>query len=100
MVYEDLCRGGNTVNIKTIYQIVGDINEFYREKTQKFDEFLVEIHSNGEGIVIIVLGDQIWYSEDDNRPFINGEENYIPLETHIIDKIIQIIEDLNKLAFK
>ena len=92
--------------LEEAFNTVENINlEIYEENSEnKFvmdRSGLLEIYSDGEGVAIEFLGEEIWNSEDDNYSdrYIEDMDDYLPLENYIKVKIKEYITNILKIKF-
>ena len=85
------------MDISQIEDIVGGLNQDIYEQIE-CDYTYLEVSSNSYCIVIEFLGEQIWSSEDDEREFVDEENDvYESLYGFLVRKIKQKIELLSRI---
>lgn len=63
------------------------------------DNVVVDLESSGYATAIKAFGFIIWCSEDDDREHNNASEfNYIPLKSHLKDKIVDLFKTIFQLS--
>ena len=82
--------------IENPYYLIQEINQEINESEQYPDqcsEFtLLEYRTNGNGEIILFFGEQIWSSEDDEREYVNEDEDeHEPIENFLRRKINEVV---------
>jgi len=89
------------MNLNELDNIIGDINNDFYEKSGIEDYTLLSISSSGYyGCNIICLGDSIWSTDNDDRRYIDEENEILePMKDFLMRTIEEKIRNINKGVF-
>lgn len=88
-----------------VLKAVNNINDYigdslFDSHQDDYHLLFLEMNTNGYDIVVKCFGIHIWSSEDDDRDYIDEENNIlVPLEDHLKAKVRDIIRAINKITF-
>jgi len=89
------------MDINDILEIIGRINQdIYEIVGDEAEDGMFDLHveANNWFTTVLILGWQIWSSEDDDRPFVDEhEEEQQDIEEYLRKKIVKIMDISGKL---